>query len=429
LGASLAAVVKRRLVFAIVLAALAVGVGGVGYALAAFDQPQLIVDATKRGNIDFYLAGEAGSMMTVREIDPKGGSRVLGRKVLDAEGKGIIRRASRWRCDRLSRRFVSKGMLGGREVEATYGVRTPACRDRLQIGLPLRARPGGTVRMVIRDGWGIGQLGVHVCKLEPGDKSRCRKVRLPVDTPRITTTFRLSRPGVARVLVAGKGFRISRRIRVGPGPVVRQPDAPRILTAGDSLMQGVDSFLTEKLGAHAKILRDVNPNSGISKPGLNWAEHARERSQRLKPDVAIVFLGANEGFPLSSTGGQSVVCCGPIWAAEYAARVRSMMITYSRGGKADVFWLSIPAPRSPERQALQRVVNAAVLKAAENLPRVRVVRLDEVFTPGGVYRDSMLYNGRRRVVRESDGIHLSLDGARIAADKISQALRAARIVH
>jgi hypothetical protein len=421
-------VVKRRLVFAIVLAGLSVGVGGVGYALAAFDQPLLIVDATKRGNVDFYLAGEPGSMMTVREVDPKGGSRVLGRKVLDAEGKGIIRRASRWRCDRLSRHFQAKGLLGGREVKATYGVRTPACRDRLEIGLPFRVQPGGRVRMVTRDGWGIGQLGVHVCKLEPGDKSRCRRVRLPMDTPRITTTFRLSRPGIARILIAGKGFHISRRIRVGKGPIVAQPNGPRILAAGDSLMQGVDSFLTEKLGPRARVLRDVNPNSGISKPGLDWAEHARDSAQRLRPTASIVFLGANEGFPLRSASGASVTCCGPLWYAEYASRVRSMMLTYSRNGKADVFWLSIPVPRSVERQALQRVVNAAVLKAAENLPRVRVVRLDEVFTPGGVYRESMVYHGRRRVVRESDGIHLSLDGAKIAADKISQALRAARVV-
>ena len=105
-----------------------------------------------------------------------------------------------------------------------------------------------------------------------------------------------------------------------------------------------------------------------------------------------------------------------------------MMITYSRGGKADVFWLSIPAPRSPERQALQIVGNAAVTKAAEGLPRVRIVRLDRVFTPGGVYRDVMTYHGRRLRVRESDGIHLSLPGARIAAEKVAAALRAARVV-
>jgi hypothetical protein len=105
-----------------------------------------------------------------------------------------------------------------------------------------------------------------------------------------------------------------------------------------------------------------------------------------------------------------------------------MMVTYGRAGKADVFWLSIPAPRSPDRQALQKLVNAAVAKAAEGLPRVRIVRLDQVFTPGGVYRDSMTYGGRRVRVRESDGIHLSLPGAKIAAAKVIAALRAARVV-
>lgn len=419
---------KRRLVFAILLAVLAVGVGGAGFALAAFEEPVLVVDATKRGQVDFYLAGEAGATMTVRELDGRGGSRRLGSKVLDQNGQGVMRKASRWRCDRLSRRFVASGPLAGREVKATYGVRTPSCGDRLEIGLPRRVRPGGSVRMVVRDGWGIGNLGLHLCKLESGDRSRCRRIRMGQDTVRITTRFRLHRAGRARILLAGRGFRISRVVTVGNGRLGGRRRVPRVLAAGDSLMQGVDSFLAERLGSRARVLRDVNPNSGISKPGLDWAEHARDRARRLRPDVSIVFLGANEGFPLRSASGLSIPCCGPIWYAELASRVRSMMFTYARGGKADVFWLSIPAPRSPERRALQRVVNAAVLKAAEGLPRVRVVRLDEVFTPGGVYRDVMTYRGRRQRVRESDGIHLSLPGAKIAADKISAALRAARVV-
>lgn len=420
---------KRRLVVAILLAGLAVGVGGVGFALAKFDQPVLVVDATKRGQIDFYLAGEVGATMLVRELDGNGGSRRLDSVVLDGNGKGVIRNAARWRCDRQSRRFAASGPLGGREVKATYGVRTPSCRERVEIGLPARVQPGGTVRMVIRDTWGIGNLKLHLCTLEPGDRSRCRSLRLAEDTTRITTTFRLRREGRARIGLAGRGFRISRRVAVGNRAAGGgQRKGPRILVAGDSMMQGIDAFMSDRLGSRAQIFRDVYPNSGISKPGLDWARRARDQTRRVRPDASVVFLGANEGFPLPYASARSVPCCGPVWSAELARRVRSMMITYGRGGKADVLWLSIPAPRSGERQALQNVVNAAVLKAAEGLPRVRVVRLDQVFTPGGVYREVITYRGRRVRVRESDGIHLSLEGAEIAASRVIASLRAARIV-
>lgn len=420
---------KRRLV-AILLTGLVGGLGVAGLARAQFDKPFIIADATKRGHIDFYLAGELGATMTVRELAPLGGSRLLGSAVLDELGHGVIRDGTRWRCDRLSRRFQVSGRLAGQQVRATYGVRTPSCRDRLKIGLPRISRPGASVRMVVRDEWGIGDLRLRVCAVEFGGRSRCRNLRLPRDRARLTTSFRLNREGRARVVLTAAGLRVSRTVAVGERALHQAVEArkPRILTAGDSLMQGVDAFLADDLADRARVFRDVNPNSGISKPGLSWTGHARDFARRLRLDASVVFLGGNEGFALRSGSGQLVACCSPTWYGEFASRVRSMMISYGRAGRAHVFWLIVPAPRSSERQALQRVVNAGVLAAAKGLPRVRVVRLDHVFTPGGVYRDFMTYRGRRLRVRESDGIHLSLQGARIAADKVTAALRAARVV-
>jgi hypothetical protein len=40
----------------------------------------------------------------------------------------------------------------------------------------------------------------------------------------------------------------------------------------------------------------------------------------------------------------------------------------------------------------------------------------------------MTYRGRRVRVREADGIHLTLAGAQIAADKVMGALRSAGVV-
>ena len=36
----------------------------------------------------------------------------------------------------------------------------------------------------------------------------------------------------------------------------------------------------------------------------------------MRPDVTVVFLGANDGFPF----GAGAPCCGAPWVAEYARR-------------------------------------------------------------------------------------------------------------
>ncbi len=42
----------------------------------------------------------------------------------------------------------------------------------------------------------------------------------------------------------------------------------------------------------------------------------------------VVFIGANEGFPMTGPGGEEVECCGADYAAAYANRVRQVMDTY-----------------------------------------------------------------------------------------------------
>jgi hypothetical protein len=54
---------------------------------------------------------------------------------------------------------------------------------------------------------------------------------------------------------------------------------------------------------------------------------------------------------------------------------------------------------------------------------MRVVEVGERFTPGGHYRDSMPIDGRNRIVRQADGVHLNVTGSRLGADLTLNALR------
>ena len=100
------------------------------------------------------------------------------------------------------------------------------------------------------------------------------------------------------------------------------------------------------------------------------------------PDATVVFIGANEGFPLRGADGRKVSCCGAQWAAAYANRARAMTATYRRGGAGRVYWIAVPALRDARRTAIGRVINQAVAIAIEPWRRqVRQLDAGAIFTP------------------------------------------------
>jgi hypothetical protein len=200
----------------------------------------------------------------------------------------------------------------------------------------------------------------------------------------------------------------------------------RILATGDSMIQIVDSFMRERAGSRRGVVRtDARVATGISKPSLlDWPAHASEQAASVRPDATVVFLGANDGFPMAGAD-----CCGTAWIAEYARRAREMMRTYARGGRGRVYWLLLPAPRDGFFREAFPAVNSALRQAARGLgDDVRLIALDEVFTPGGRYRGSMKIDGKRVRVRQDDGVHLNATGAELAAGLVIDALRRDRML-
>jgi hypothetical protein len=199
-----------------------------------------------------------------------------------------------------------------------------------------------------------------------------------------------------------------------------------LLVTGDSLAQPLDVELARRLASSGvRTVRDAHLGTGISKTDIvDWGQLSALQVRQRKPDAIIMFMGANEGFPMPGAGGKQVQCCGASWAAIYATRARKMMDTYRRRGAARVYWLTLPMPRDPARQKIARSVNAAILVAAEPFrSQVRVLDMSALFTPRGRYRAAMAVAGRNTIVRRPDGIHLNDAGARVAADTVIGRLR------
>ena len=106
---------------------------------------------------------------------------------------------------------------------------------------------------------------------------------------------------------------------------------------------------------------------------LDWLAHARRRRGAHRPDATVVFLGANDGFPLTTTSGRSVQCCSPQWAREYGRRARRMMASYAHRRTSTVYWLLLPVPRSQSFARVYRRQRGPAPRRAR-LPRRRAPR-------------------------------------------------------
>lgn len=209
-----------------------------------------------------------------------------------------------------------------------------------------------------------------------------------------------------------------------PAALGEQPPAKErlrtLLVTGDSMVQPLDSKLATALGGKGvKVVRDARLGTGISKTFLlDWGELSTQQVKRSKPDAVVVFIGANEGFPIEAGGGKEVECCSAEWAALYANRARRMADTYRQGGNARVYWVTIPTAKDPDRAGIGRVVNAAVKVAVQPwASQVRVLDTVPIFTPRG-YEDAIPVDGRARIVRAADGIHLNDEGAGLLAQRV-----------
>jgi len=200
----------------------------------------------------------------------------------------------------------------------------------------------------------------------------------------------------------------------------------RILVTGDSMVYGIIDVLERTVRRSGGVLKgDPHPGSGITKPFLlKWPEHARASARAQKPDATVVFLGAAvDTFPLV-IGGEKVECCGPAWVAEYVRQLRLMMASYLRGGSALVYWVLLPAPRDAGRVASHHAINSAIVQAAATFADgIRTVDIGSVISPGGVYREKAMYRGRRKLIREPDGIHLANAGIHLATEYIERVMR------
>jgi hypothetical protein len=199
----------------------------------------------------------------------------------------------------------------------------------------------------------------------------------------------------------------------------------KLLVTGDSMSIPMDSVIAQRLADQGvEVVTDPHLGSAISdEEFLDWGQLSNAQVRDEDPDAVVMFIGAGEGLPLETPGGGEVECCDAEYAAAYANRVRQVMRTYIDTPEKRLYWLSVPRSRNDRQWEISQLVNeSARIAAVPWLSQIRMVDLVPIFTPGGVYRDSMEIDGQDTIVRESDGLHLTRPGAELAADAVLERL-------
>ena len=380
-----------------------------------------------RAHLGYVTAAISGPPGATIQLGEQAATRLkpITTVTLSATGTATVPRAVTWLCAPLRRTLVATTVAPAPPASATAGITTPSCVRRIAVSVSRRASVGGSLSVVLRDRWRLGGLHVSICIAPPGDRAHCSRWYLRAPHARRTIPFATPRIGGWNITVR-TGYdkpRSSTAWVSHPGPI-------RVLAAGDSEMQLLDDFIGQDLAPFGvNTAKDARISTGLTNSFFfNWPNYARGEAASLKPDVTVIFMGANDGFSVTGPRGRTVGCCSPDWSYGYANLVAGMISTYLQGSRGRVYWVVLPEPRPANFQNLFHAVNAGIRQAVKRFPgRAALLDANAILTPHG-YRDFMTYGGHSFIIHESDGIHVSVASDQVLASVFQRQLQLDRVI-
>lgn len=187
----------------------------------------------------------------------------------------------------------------------------------------------------------------------------------------------------------------------------------RVAVFGDSYGDGVWSGLQRQLPRTGfDVIKYSQPATGFTRyKRLNIEAHTAEQLGSDAIDIAVVSFGANDVQGIITDDGKYGPMLGERWKAQIATRI-DRFVALLRRHHAMVYWVGLPRMREAQTDSDMGAINA--FYASE------MVKLDVPFIDtrplasdrNGQYAAYLPdpKTGARTLVREGDGIHMSMTG-------------------
>jgi hypothetical protein len=196
----------------------------------------------------------------------------------------------------------------------------------------------------------------------------------------------------------------------------------RLLIAGDSMTEFTGPALINQAASGGKVRGNTitKYGTGLVRPDFfDWSIFAKQLIAQQNPEAIVVMMGGNDGQGITLADGTVLPDGTDGWAKEYRRRVEVVMRIFADNGKRRVYWVPMPIPRNAKLALDYHLMDLAVADAASVVPGVVDVDIVNRLSLNGQYSDYLpALNGQTILARSRDGIHLSADGATLAASLI-----------
>lgn len=218
-------------------------------------------------------------------------------------------------------------------------------------------------------------------------------------------------------------------VREPPVRVVSEAEPLTVWTIGDSTAQALGQLLENGLAdVPAVETRTVSRTStGLTRQDFyDWPAALPALLAEGAPDAVVVSMGDNDAQALTPLGSSTFVDVpDPAWLVEYQRRLTSFVEQLTAAGSR-VYLVGQPVMRDGTFNSRISVVDTAYRNVAAADPEITYVDSRALLgDDSGAYTDRLPGSGGQMVqVRNSDGIHLSLEGARWMATVVGRLVAA-----
>jgi len=197
----------------------------------------------------------------------------------------------------------------------------------------------------------------------------------------------------------------------------------KALIIGDSFIVGSFGSEMEREFLRYKdfeVVRFGKSSTGLSRPDyFDWNSQITDLIAKNKPNVAIVMFGANDGQNIPMQDGKGLVYGTQAWDEEYGKRVYKFL-KILKDNNIFVVWVGNPIAREDSYSEKMSRLNRIFEKESFKFLNCKYISTWEMLADGnGLYTDYLPdLNGQQRLVRASDGIHVSAIGGKMIAQKV-----------
>ncbi|MBX3197936.1 MAG: DUF459 domain-containing protein [Labilithrix sp.] len=154
---------------------------------------------------------------------------------------------------------------------------------------------------------------------------------------------------------------------------------------------------------------------------FDWPATTTELLDKVEPHVVIAQFGGNDAQAISLARRAPLMFATPEWDEEYGRRIEALAeLVQSRGARLII--LGMPMMREPRFSKRIEHVNAITSARAQKSGASFISTWDLSADPRGEYTNSIRLDGASHLLRSSDGVHFTREGAVYMARKVSEQL-------